>query len=151
MRGYPGADPDAVAAAMVAGAVCETTAAYMRQQTSGLLHESVLADPDFSFHPRAVMGPAGVAWLEGVPMEEEVAVVVLALAGDGAAPRVVLDDAQWATVYAVSAVARLVGVFGVDATMGRLDRIRAVVALSAGSGRRGSRLAALPGLRRPRA
>ncbi|MGN5392558.1 hypothetical protein [Streptomyces sp. JL7001] len=128
MRGYLAADPDAVAAAMVAGAVCETTAAYMRQQASGLLHESVLADPDFSFHRRAVMRPAGVAWLEAVPMEEKVAAVVLALAGDGAAPRVVLDDAQWTTVYAVSAVARLVAVFGVGVTMGRLDRIRAVVA-----------------------
>ncbi|MFF3726867.1 hypothetical protein ACFYYM_31375 [Streptomyces erythrochromogenes] len=128
MRGYLAADPNAVAAAMQAGAACKTTGAYMRQQVSGLLHDAVLADPAFSPHERAVMGAAGVTWLDGVPMEEPVAAVVLALAGDGGAPRVHLDDAQWTTVYAVSAVARLLAVYGMDATVQRLDRLREAVA-----------------------
>ncbi|MFJ6054430.1 hypothetical protein [Streptomyces sp. NPDC092307] len=59
MRGYLAGDPEAIAAAAAAGAVCPTTAAYMRRQASGLLAEAVLADPGFSPYRRAVMGPAG--------------------------------------------------------------------------------------------
>ncbi|MFJ6784440.1 hypothetical protein [Streptomyces yangpuensis] len=128
MRGYLAADPEAIAAAAAAGAVCPTTAAYMRQQTSGLLTEAVLADPGFSPNRRAVMGPAGIEWLESVPMETAVAEAVLALAGDGAAPRLPLDDAQLATVFALSAVARCVAVYGREEAMRHLDRIRSVVA-----------------------
>ncbi|MFE4205481.1 hypothetical protein ACFRSX_30890 [Streptomyces goshikiensis] len=127
MCGYLAADPEAIAAAAAAGAVCPTTAAYMRQQTSGLLTEAVLADPGFSPHRRAVMGPAGIEWLESVPMETAVAEVVLALAGDGAAPRLPLDDAQLTTVFALSAVARCVALYGREETMQHLDRIRSVV------------------------
>ncbi|MGW7329589.1 hypothetical protein ACWGIU_13555 [Streptomyces sp. NPDC054840] len=74
-----------------------------------------------------MMGPAGLAWLERIPMEEAVQDVVLALAGDGAAPRLHLDDARLTTVFAVSAVARCVSAYGEEATMERLDRIRALV------------------------
>ncbi|MGW6574925.1 hypothetical protein ACWGAN_22560 [Streptomyces sp. NPDC054945] len=127
MRGYLAADPNAVAHALAAGARCATTADYMRQQASGLLHDAVLADPGFSPYRRAVMGPAGLAWLEGIPMEEAVQDAVLALAGDGAAPRLVLNDAQLTTVFALSAVARCVAVYGEEATMERLERTRALV------------------------
>ncbi|GAA1553440.1 hypothetical protein [Streptomyces globosus] len=128
MRGYLAADPDAIAAATAAGAVCPTTAAYMRQQASGLLTDAVLADPDFSPYRRAVMGPAGIEWLEGIPMEAAVGEAVLALADDGAAPRLVLDDAQLTTVFALSAVARCIAVYGREGTMRHLNRIRSAVA-----------------------
>ncbi|WP_031152949.1 hypothetical protein [Streptomyces erythrochromogenes] len=127
MSGYLAADPDAVAAALETGTACTTTTSYMRQHASGLLHDAVLADPDFSPHRRAAMGPAGIAWLEGVPMEEPVAATVLALAGDGGDPRILLNDTQWIIVYAVSAVARCVAVHGVDGTEQRLHRVRATV------------------------
>ncbi|MFE9481288.1 hypothetical protein ACFYNM_22110 [Streptomyces spororaveus] len=127
MRGYLAADPNAVAYALAAGARYATTADYVRQQASGMLHDAVLADPGFSPYRRAVMGPAGLAWLEGIPMEEAAQDAVLALAGDGAAPRLALDDAQLTTVFALSAVARCVAVYGEEATMERLDRIRALV------------------------
>ncbi|MFD9078139.1 hypothetical protein [Streptomyces erythrochromogenes] len=55
MRGYLAADPEAIAAAAAAGAVCPTTAAYMRQQASGLLTEAVLADLGFSPYRRAMV------------------------------------------------------------------------------------------------
>ncbi|THA53132.1 hypothetical protein [Streptomyces sp. A1136] len=117
MRGYLAADPEAIAAAAATGAVCPITAASMRQQTSGLLTEAVLADPGFSPYRRAVMGPAGIEWLESVPMETAVAEAVLALARDGAAPRLALTDAQLATVFALSAVARCVRAYGPQGTM----------------------------------
>ncbi|MFE9466706.1 hypothetical protein ACFYNW_24090 [Streptomyces virginiae] len=60
-------------------------------------------------------------------MEEAVQDAVLALAGDGAAPRLVLDDARLTTVFALSAVARCVAAYGEEATMERLERIRALV------------------------
>ncbi|WP_331734978.1 hypothetical protein OG590_39550 (plasmid) [Streptomyces goshikiensis] len=127
MLGYLAADPNAVAYALAAGARCATTADYMRQQASGLLHDAVLADPGFSPYRRAVMGPAGLAWLDSIPMDEAVQEAVLALADDGAAPRLALDDPQLTTVFALSAVARCVAAYGKEATMERLDRIRALV------------------------
>ncbi|MEU3726760.1 hypothetical protein [Streptomyces sp. NPDC031705] len=128
MRGYLAADPDGIAAAAAAGAVYPTKAAYMPQQASGLLTEAVLADPGFSPYRRAVMGPAGIEWLESVPMETAVAETVMALAGDGAAPRLPLNDAQLATIYALSAVARCVAAYGREEAMRHLDRLRSVVA-----------------------
>ncbi|MGW1641541.1 hypothetical protein [Streptomyces lavendulae] len=92
------------------------------------MSENAHADPGFSPYRRAVMGPAGIEWLESVPMETAVAEAVLALAGDGAAPRLALDDAQLATVFALSAVARCVAVYGREGTMRRLNRIRSAVA-----------------------
>ncbi|MFD8413949.1 hypothetical protein ACFV2Q_19685 [Streptomyces sp. NPDC059650] len=74
-----------------------------------------------------MMGPAGIEWLESIPREAAVAEAVVALAGDGAAPRLALDDAQLATVFALSAVARCVAVYGLEGTMRHLDRIRLIV------------------------
>ncbi|MFD9078151.1 hypothetical protein [Streptomyces erythrochromogenes] len=127
MLGYLAADPNAVACALAAGSRCAATADYMRRQASGLLHDTVLADPGFSPYSRAVMGRAGLAWLDSIPMDEAVKETVLALADDGAAPRLALDDAQLTTVFALSAVARCVATYGKEATMERLDRIRALV------------------------
>ncbi|MFI5828595.1 hypothetical protein ACIA6C_15295 [Streptomyces sp. NPDC051578] len=84
----------------------------MHQRGSGLLTESVLAGPDFFPCRRVVMGPADIEWLESIPMETAVAEALLVLAGDGATPRLALDDAQLATVFALSAVARCVAVYG---------------------------------------
>ncbi|GHB85500.1 hypothetical protein GCM10010347_65560 [Streptomyces cirratus] len=120
MRGYLAADPEAVVAAAAAGAVSPTAAACMRQRASGLLTESVLAGPDFFPCRRVVMGPADIEWLESIPMETAVAEAVLALAGDGATPRLALDDAQLATVFALSAVARCVAVYGREGTTNSL-------------------------------
>uniref|UniRef100_A0AAU2JZ22 Uncharacterized protein n=1 Tax=Streptomyces sp. NBC_00049 TaxID=2903617 RepID=A0AAU2JZ22_9ACTN len=48
----------------------------------------------------------------------------LALADDGADPRHHLDDAQWIATYAISAVARIIDVYGPDGTAERLTQIR---------------------------
>ncbi|WP_405772659.1 hypothetical protein OHU34_44205 (plasmid) [Streptomyces sp. NBC_00080] len=48
--------------------MARASADYMEQQTSALLTDAVLLDSDFALHRRAVMPPAGLAWLETVPM-----------------------------------------------------------------------------------
>ncbi len=114
-------NPEVIASATAA---CPTTTAYARQQLSGLLHDAVLAHPDTSLHRPAVLGAAGRAWLQHVTMHGPVADTVMALADDGAAPRHHLDDAQWIATYAISAVARLIDVYGPAETAVRLTQLR---------------------------
>ncbi|WP_405827127.1 hypothetical protein [Streptomyces sp. NBC_00105] len=117
-------DTEALASAMAESTVCPTTAAYARQQLCGLLHDAVLARPDISLHRPAVLGPAGRAWLQHVTMHGPAADTVMALADDGADPRHHLDDAQWIDVYAISAVARLIDLYGPAKAAERLTQIR---------------------------
>ncbi|MCX4808854.1 hypothetical protein OG594_46195 [Streptomyces sp. NBC_01214] len=117
-------DPQAIASATADTAVCPTTTAYARQQLAGLLHDAVLAHPDFSPRRPAVLGPAGRAWLQHVTMHGPVADTVMALADDGTDPRHRLDGAQWIAAYAISAVARIIDVYGPDETAERLTQIR---------------------------
>ncbi|MEU9182022.1 hypothetical protein AB0C90_35380 [Streptomyces sp. NPDC048550] len=113
-------DTEAIATATADSTVRPTTAACSRQQPAGLLHDAVLAHPDISLHRPAVLGPAGRNWLQHAAINGPVAdtamalalALALALANDGAAPRHPLDDAQSITTYAISAVARLIDVYG---------------------------------------
>ncbi|MFD7576111.1 hypothetical protein ACFV6U_37260 [Streptomyces sp. NPDC059810] len=119
-----GLDPSAVTLPVRA----ERARDYMRQQLEGLLYDAVLADPSFSLHRRAVMGPAGREWLRAAPMSGDVAEAVLELARDGgdAAFRRMSDD-EVTMVLALSTAARGVAVWGVAGTIERLQRSRAVV------------------------
>ncbi|WP_405940717.1 hypothetical protein [Streptomyces sp. NBC_00207] len=117
-------DSEAIASAMADSTVCPTTAAYARQQLCGLLHDAVLARPDISLNRPAVLGPAGRTWLQHVTMHGPVADTVMALADDGADPRHHLDDTQWIATYAISAVARIIDVYGPAVAAGRLAQIR---------------------------
>ncbi|WP_405828780.1 MULTISPECIES: hypothetical protein [unclassified Streptomyces] len=57
-------------------------------------------------------------------MNGPVADTVPALADDGADPRHHLDDTQWTATYAISAVARIIDVYGPAVAAERLTRIR---------------------------
>ncbi|MFI8277998.1 hypothetical protein ACIGBH_24515 [Streptomyces sp. NPDC085929] len=107
-------DTEAIATATADSTVRPTTAACSRLQPAGLLHDAVLAHPDISLHRPAVLGPAGRNWLQHAAINGPVAdtAMALAMANDGAAPRHPLDDAQSITTYAISAVARLIDVYG---------------------------------------
>ncbi|WP_158754895.1 hypothetical protein [Streptomyces sp. NRRL F-2580] len=80
-------DAEAIASATVDSNACPTTQAYARQQLCGLLHDAVLARPNFSLNRPAVLGPAGRSWLQHVTMHRPVADTVIALADDGGVPR----------------------------------------------------------------
>ncbi|MEJ8640611.1 hypothetical protein WKI68_02480 [Streptomyces sp. MS1.HAVA.3] len=108
---------EAIASATAGSAACPTTAAYARRQLCGLLHDAVLARPDFSLHRPAVLGPAGRAWLQHVAMHGPLADTVLACPRRRRSrPRHHLNDTQWIATYAISAVARLIDVYGPDET-----------------------------------
>ncbi|MFJ3963216.1 hypothetical protein [Streptomyces sp. NPDC090036] len=57
-------------------------------------------------------------------MHGPVAETVMAFADAGAAPRYHLDDAQWIATCAISAVARIIDVYGPGGTAERLTRLR---------------------------
>ncbi|MFB7234918.1 hypothetical protein ACFCXK_09095 [Streptomyces sp. NPDC056269] len=102
--------------------------AYMWQMLDGMLSDAVLADPGFDLSRRAVMPPAGVAWLSSVPMSEDVAALVWGLAGDGGAgPWLRMSAEDRATAYAVSVAARGIAVWGPDQLLAHLARTRAAV------------------------
>ncbi|MEV7445652.1 hypothetical protein AB0O22_31715 [Streptomyces sp. NPDC091204] len=117
-------DAEAIASATADSNACPTTQAYARQQLCGLLHDAVLARPNFSLNRPAVLGPAGRTWLQHVTMHGPVADTVMALADDGADPRHHLDDNQWIAAYAISAVARIIDVYGPAVAAERLTQLR---------------------------
>ncbi|MFF2306034.1 hypothetical protein ACFVVP_26450 [Streptomyces sp. NPDC058128] len=106
----------------------ELARAYMWQMLDGMLSDAVLADPGFDLSRRAVMPPAGVAWLSTVPMSEDVAALVWGLAGDGGAgPWLRMSAEDRATAYAVSIAARGIAVWGPHRLLTHLARTRAAV------------------------
>jgi hypothetical protein len=107
-----------------------TAQAYMEQQLAGLLSEAVVADPSFSLNQRAVIGPAGMTWLESVPMSATVRAAVWALAGDGGDHLSGLTADDRMTVFALSTAARAVAAWGPEDTIRRLDRVRDCVSRS---------------------
>ncbi|MFJ9381984.1 hypothetical protein [Streptomyces sp. NPDC101455] len=110
-----------------APALSPLAADYMEQQASGLLSGAVMLDPDFSLHRRAVMPPAGLAWLENLPMAKPVAAAVHALAGDGADRFSVLSQEERVMALAISTAARLTALYPPDEAQRRLHDVRAVV------------------------
>ncbi|MFB6428849.1 hypothetical protein ACFCXC_35490 [Streptomyces microflavus] len=123
---YVVGDVDLVVAAGLQGG--ELARGYMLQQLDGMLGQAVMADPGFSFHTRAVMPPAGIAWLSTVPMAADVAAAVWALAGDGGeGPWRRMTEEDRATALAVSTAARGIAVWGADGLLDRLAAMRAVV------------------------
>ncbi|MFD9307817.1 hypothetical protein ACFWCB_34950 [Streptomyces sp. NPDC060048] len=117
-------DAEAIASATADSTACPTTQAYARQQLCGLLHDAVLARPNFSLNRPAVLGPAGRTWLQHVTMNGPVADTVIALADEGSDPRHHLDDNQWIATYAIRAVARLIDVYGPAVAAERLTQLR---------------------------
>ncbi|MFE2118604.1 hypothetical protein ACFXAY_35115 [Streptomyces microflavus] len=123
---YVVGDVDLVVAARLQGG--ELARGYMLQQLDRMLSQTVMADPGFSFRTRAVMPPAGIAWLSTVPMTDDVAAAVWALAGDGGeGPWRQMTQEDRATALAVSTAARGLAVWGADGLLNRLAAMRAVV------------------------
>ncbi|MFJ7062694.1 hypothetical protein ACIQVA_34220 [Streptomyces microflavus] len=123
---YVVGDVDLVVAARLQGG--ELARGYMLQQLDGMLGQAVMADPGFSFRTRAVMPPAGIAWLSTVPMAADVAAVVWSLAGDGGeGPWKQMTEEDRATALAVSTAARGIAAWGADGFLARLAAMRAVV------------------------
>ncbi|MFJ4633911.1 hypothetical protein [Streptomyces sp. NPDC088847] len=110
-----------------APALSPLAADYMEQQASGLLSGAVMLDPGFSLHRRAVMPPAGLAWLENVAMSEPVAAAVRALAGDGGDRFSFLSQEERVMVLALSTAARLTALYEPAESARRLHKVRAVV------------------------
>ncbi|WP_405533273.1 hypothetical protein OG592_39320 [Streptomyces avidinii] len=112
-------DPQAIASPTADTTTCPTTTRYARQQLAEPLHDAVLAHPDFS-PPPGRPPTAGRTWLQHDPLAD----TVMAPADDGTDPRHHLDDAQWITTYAISAVAHTIDVYGRDETAEHLTQIR---------------------------
>ncbi|MFI5888155.1 hypothetical protein [Streptomyces sp. NPDC051554] len=110
-----------------APALTPLAADYMEQQASGLLSGAVMLDPDFALHRRAVMPPAGLAWLESVAMTEPVATAVRALAGDGGDRFSFLSQEERVMALALSTAARLTALYPPAEAERRLHKVRAVV------------------------
>ncbi|MFD5430303.1 hypothetical protein [Streptomyces sp. NPDC127084] len=110
-----------------APALSPLAADYMEQQASGLLTGAVMLDPDFSLNRRALMPPAGLAWLESVPMCETIAAAVHALAGDGGDRLSLLAQEERLMALAISTAARLVALYQPDEALRRLHEVRDVV------------------------
>lgn len=123
---YVVGDVDLVAAARLQGD--GLARGYMLQQLDRMLGQAVMADPGFSFRTRAVMPPAGIAWLSTVPMAADVAAVVWSLAGDGGeGPWRQMTQEDRATALAISTAARGIAVWGADGFLARLGAMRTVV------------------------
>ncbi|MET8379307.1 hypothetical protein [Streptomyces microflavus] len=104
---------------------------YMLQQLDRMLSQAVVADPGFSFRTRALMPPAGIEWLSTVPMADDIAAAVWALAGDGGEGTwKQMTEEDRATALAVSTAARGIGVWGADGLLDRLAAMRAVVSVA---------------------
>ncbi|MFJ8061037.1 hypothetical protein [Streptomyces sp. NPDC096142] len=110
-----------------APALTPLAADYMEQQASGLLSGAVMLDPAFSVHRHAVMPPAGLAWLETVPMTEPVAAAVHALAGDGGDRFSFLSQEERVMALAASTAARLIALYEPTEALQRLHKVREVV------------------------
>ena len=110
-----------------AQALTPLAADYMEQQASGLLSGAVMLDPDFSLHRRAVMPPAGLAWLESLAMTGPVAAAVRALAGDGGDRFSFLSQEERVMALAISTAARLTALYEPAEAARRLHEVRTVV------------------------
>ncbi|MER7645532.1 hypothetical protein [Streptomyces sp. NPDC126522] len=110
-----------------APALTPLAANYMEQQASGPLSGTVMLDPGFALHRRAVMPPAGLAWLESVPMTEPFAAAVRALAGDGGDRFSLLPQEKRVMALAISTAARLTTLYEPAEAARRLLEVRAVV------------------------
>ncbi|MGQ4431349.1 MULTISPECIES: hypothetical protein [unclassified Streptomyces] len=110
-----------------APALTPLAADYMEQQASGLLSGAVMLDPSFSLHRRAVMPPAGLAWLESVPMTKPVTAAVRALAGEGGDRFSFLSQEERVMVLAASTAARMIALYDHAEALRRLHEVRAVV------------------------
>ncbi|MGW6523239.1 hypothetical protein [Streptomyces sp. NPDC054962] len=117
-------------AAPTVPALSPLAADYMEQQASALLTDAVLLDSDFALHRRAVMPPAGLAWLETVPMPGPVAAAVYALAGDGSNQLSRLCQEVRNMALAVSIAARLTALYEPGEMLRRLHNVRDIVSQS---------------------
>ncbi|MGW3312116.1 hypothetical protein ACWDG9_36670 [Streptomyces sp. NPDC001073] len=110
-----------------APALTPLAADYMEQQASGLLSGAIMLDPDFAQYRRAVMPPAGLTWLESVPMTERVATAVRALVGNGDDRFSFLSQEERVMALAVSTAARLTALYPPAEAERRLHQVRPVV------------------------